>query len=138
MLVGNINKMTPKDFFLKEKWFYILNDTDIIPLETGDVSRRGDHLPDPPEDFYLSLSYSALKYTINDPIVRYSTRLEALAALFGVVKLETWGDLETCPALCNVIYHSLQSLTDFSKFNHSRKFELSLMMETLEKWKFSN
>ncbi|RYH20347.1 hypothetical protein EON65_23700 [archaeon] len=100
----------------------------------GDID---DHIPDPPDDFYLSLCYTALKNTVLDATICHSDRIEALAALFSVAQIDDWSDLNQSVTLCEIIHNSLrtQSESEFSEFHHSRKFELRLMMETLQVWK---
>lgn len=108
-----------------------------VLLAKGGCGEIDDYIPDPPDDFYLSLCYSALRNTVVDFTICHSDRIEALAALFGVAQIGAWNDLHENASLSEIIHRSLsaQSESGFAAFHHSRKFELRLITETLQVWK---
>lgn len=73
-----------------------------------------------PNDYYLSLCYYVL---IKNILVNYLHKLN---------RFKDWNDLLLDDEMCNVLLDLFknESLTNFSKFHYSRKFELNLMLET--------
>ena len=108
----------------------------LLEAGSGTIDDENNY-PEPPDDFYLSLCYSALRKIVYNATIQHNVRIEALAGLFGVAQLEDWERLQSIAELADIVYRCLQQhhQTNFSAFHMSRKMELQMMIKTLAEWK---
>ena len=89
------------------------------------------------DDFYLSLSYQALRILVDSTDRTNPLNKRALIAMLEIVKIDEWKDIQKYPMICDIVLECLKihSRNDFVDFHYSRKLELQLMIKALDEWR---